>query len=350
MDQETAKALFKEGACLLLQGVPEGTEFGMDWNSWSIGSKFEGVKMVPPGIHYVFYSAVSQLDGHRAPRTGFFHDFKRQEIVVKRWLSESEELLDQPKSAEEKQQIKMNLVNMDKNLAPYPYETLKKWISMSNHCTPHLVDKLSPECGIITSVLEMFPSSGRSKDNFGKDGLPLLTVNPTTVIRFSKIPELWYPDGAEAAEITKHSMDSSYVMKTIISCYHDPMNLLGELQFSFLCFILGQVMDAFDHWKKLVRIICYCENSLHDLQQFYLLLISVLYHQIIEIPSDFFVDITSSNNFLIAALSRLFSNIDSTDDTELKQRALLFRKHLTKKLKWKFNYEPDDCKPVVVKT
>ena len=55
MDQDIARRLFIEGATLVLLDVPEKTEFGMDYNSWTVGPKFKGVKMIPPGFHFVFY-------------------------------------------------------------------------------------------------------------------------------------------------------------------------------------------------------------------------------------------------------------------------------------------------------
>ena len=55
MDQEVARQLFAEGAVLVLFDVPEGTEFGIDYNSWHVGPKFKGIKMIPPGFHFIFY-------------------------------------------------------------------------------------------------------------------------------------------------------------------------------------------------------------------------------------------------------------------------------------------------------
>ncbi len=52
---ELAKKLFTEGAALVLLDVPEKTEFGIDYNSWTVGPKFKGVKMIPPGFHFIYY-------------------------------------------------------------------------------------------------------------------------------------------------------------------------------------------------------------------------------------------------------------------------------------------------------
>lgn len=55
MDQETANVLFEEGATVVFRDMPEGSEFGMDFNSWNVGPNFRGMKMIPPGIHFVYY-------------------------------------------------------------------------------------------------------------------------------------------------------------------------------------------------------------------------------------------------------------------------------------------------------
>jgi A1 cistron-splicing factor AAR2 len=55
MDQDTAQVLFREGAIFVFLDVPVGTEFGIDYNSWNVGPQFRGVKMIPPGVHFVYY-------------------------------------------------------------------------------------------------------------------------------------------------------------------------------------------------------------------------------------------------------------------------------------------------------
>ena len=55
MDPELARRLFAEGTVLVLLDVPERTEFGIDYNCWSVGPRFKGIKMIPPGLHLVYY-------------------------------------------------------------------------------------------------------------------------------------------------------------------------------------------------------------------------------------------------------------------------------------------------------
>lgn len=55
MDQNVAQALLTQGATLILLDVPSGTDIGIDIKSWTVGPNFKGIKMIPPGIHFVHY-------------------------------------------------------------------------------------------------------------------------------------------------------------------------------------------------------------------------------------------------------------------------------------------------------
>lgn len=81
-----------------------------------------------------------------------------------------------------------------------------------------------------------------------------------------------------------------------------PLCLSGELQFAFVCFLLGNVYEAFEHWKQLLNLLCRSEEAMVKHHTLYVNLISILYHQLGEIPPDFFVDIVSQNNFLTSTL------------------------------------------------
>lgn len=55
MEQDVAQTLFTQGATLILLDVPVGTDIGIDIKSWNTEGNFKGIKMIPPGIHYVHY-------------------------------------------------------------------------------------------------------------------------------------------------------------------------------------------------------------------------------------------------------------------------------------------------------
>lgn len=391
MDQETAQILFHEGATMVCLDVPEGTEFGFDYSSWTAGPLFKGVKMIPPGIHFVYYSARNKQADEVGPRTGTFINFEQKSVVVRKWNPIAEELTEDGISADDVQRIQDNLKDLDRFLGPYPYEGYKKWVSLSNFITPELLDKLQPQSKRICSVTDLVSevsntqsrklrkTSGSTKTSEDQDEtnvskekdlqdnkeenaeptslkdaesrLPYMKVREESKIQFSKIPKQKYPPGCSPAEMTKYSIDSSYALESILCSNYkeNESKILGEIQFAFICFLIGQVLDAFEQWKNLVHVMCTSEEALQNQASLFLNFISVIHYHIQETPEDFFVDILSANNFLTSTLQEFFSNLENmSSDSDLKKRGLKFRDYLTQKFKWDFTSEPDDYAPTVV--
>ncbi|XP_021272031.1 protein AAR2 homolog [Numida meleagris] len=368
LDPELAKRLFFEGAAIIVLDVPEGTEFGIDYNSWAVGPRFRGVKMIPPGVHFVHCSAARAAGGRETgPRAGLFLCLRPRQVRALRWEPSREALREA--APDEEEALGRGLQEMDAFLGPYPYETLKKWISLSSFIGEAAVERLQPESGQISAFSEVLPvRAGRhSRDRAGQNlppydagcrsyaegvaRLPEMRPRAGTEIRFTELPRQTYPDGASPEEITRHSMDLSYALEKVIARRYagQPQDLLAELQFAFICFLIGNVYDAFEHWKRLLNILCRSEDAIGKYQDLYANLIFVLYHQLNEIPSDFFVDIVSQDNFLTSTLQVFFSYAcNAAVDGALRKKAEKFKAHLTKKFKWDFDAEPDDCAPVVV--
>ena len=82
MDSSTARQLFAQGGILIILDMPENSDFGIDYNSWTTGPKFQGVKMIPPGVHMVHYAAVGSRSsqGQQAPRSSFFLEIQPKQV------------------------------------------------------------------------------------------------------------------------------------------------------------------------------------------------------------------------------------------------------------------------------
>lgn len=94
MDADTALELVKKGATVLALDVPPNTLFGIDTQVliyfvcvfcifsfllfselylqscvflqiFMAGPNFKGIKMIPPGIHFIYYSSSNRLTIHR---------------------------------------------------------------------------------------------------------------------------------------------------------------------------------------------------------------------------------------------------------------------------------------------
>lgn len=202
---------------------------------------------------------------------------------------------------------------------------------------------------------------------------------PDTGLRLSRIPRNFFPQGASPAEVTRAALDHSYCARHLfrrcrehlgdaepdalarLSERHQRLTaeelcVLAELQFAFLCFSLGGVLDAFDHWKQMVHLICTSEGLIVEHLALFQELVPVLRAQTEQLECDFFVDIVERRNFLLQTLRRFFSNaldnsalkslsITSSSTTpekahavrELLESVRSYKSHVTRKYGWDFN-------------
>ncbi|MEE6528315.1 hypothetical protein FKM82_030473, partial [Ascaphus truei] len=159
MDPELAKQLFFSGATLVILGVPEGTEFGIDSNSWQVGPRFRGVKMVPPGVHFLHYSAARKggYSGEVAPRIGFFLHLGPRDLRLLRWDPREEDMELSPAPRGEEERLRGELPALDPFLGPYPYESLRRWVSLSSRIGEEAVTRLQPLSGRVCAFPEVLP-------------------------------------------------------------------------------------------------------------------------------------------------------------------------------------------------
>lgn len=296
--------------------------------------------MIPPGLHFLYYSPVSK-EGQVAPRTGFFRLFSKGEVVAWRYDPASEELKEV--SEEERSNLKMGLKEIDGRLGPYPHSLWQKWVSLSSRVTGESLARLlqtGPGAGgevcAITQV--MSEESGE--------------LGPGARIHFTPLAKERFPPGCTAQEITEHNMDSSHRLQKFLEPHSHIEEVLVELQFAFLCFLVAQNYDSFEHWKQLVALMCGCSKALLKYPQLFLNFMSDLHFQMQEVPQDFFIDIISENNFLVKSLTDLFANMRETEGVtgQLRARAISFENHLSKKFGWDFSEEDEEFAPVVVET
>lgn len=384
--------LFEAGGIFLFFDFPLNSEFGIDYTCWRTAENFKGVKMIPPGIHYIYYSC-SDKYGQLSLRNGFFVDFRVKQIVAKKWNKQKECVEDYELSEEQRDNFSRSKREFDKFLGAYPYDEYKRWLSLSNHISLPFLNLVVPETGIITSEAalvgqsfvkkrkhssseetrkdtdlsnltvdtELLKAPGTIKE--AEDRLPEMTEIKSAKIRFTQVDES-YPRGSSVAEITRHSIDTSYTLEQMLErrrndlnlARPDPIHLLSELQFSFICFLIGQCHDAFEQWKCLIRLLCNAQSLISKYPSLYVDLVQVLYFQIKELPDDFFTDILTSNNFLIVHLHNLFDNInDETKESastlnKLREKCDKFKSYLQEKFQFDFETEPDEYSPVVVES
>ncbi|KAI9327977.1 A1 cistron-splicing factor [Obelidium mucronatum] len=376
IDQNTAKQLLATGAFLVLLDAPVDISFGIDLNEWQTGPRFKGLKLIPPGLHFVHYSSKNSSTGETGIRTGFFKFFASKEIYVTQWDKAEEDLLDDSVLDKDQiERIKYNILQFEPNLGAYPLiphpqqplPTYQKWLRLTNYISQPLLSSLLPTSKKVSSLVSVsrfsdlddsiLSTAGVAAPGVEKDGdmvmekeqqqqqqnqnlQHLVSLN----IQFTPIDlKRSFPSNATPQERTKYSLDKSYLLNHVLKTFYkgDFKLLLGELQFSFILFLVGQVYDGLEQWKCLVQLLCSAKEATTSATGgLYYEFLGVLHAQLQECPEDFFVDALSSSNFLRVAIVELVSTlrdpdtVDRLPNVQMEKRVTQFVELVTERFQW----------------
>lgn len=225
----------------------------------------------------------------------------------------------------------------DGSLGAYPQERLEKWKHLSNFLTPELCAKIQPIGAFIAATGKALTREEQRQLDEAMDEMGLAeterqkeTFSLETPCYYSDIPRSVIPENATPAQITMANMDKSAVLELLANkSYDGNWNLvLGELQFAFVCFLLGQSFESFEQWKKLLSLLLGCESAVYEAKRetFWIDFLNVLELHLREAPDDFFIDIVEGNNFLHAGLIDFFEIAEDESTTlHLVERVATFK-------------------------
>lgn len=247
-------------------------------------------------------------------------------------------------------------------MAPYDYQGLQKWKTLTDDINHEVITRANPENGVIRPSAE-FQSCTDEQRPKGKspltsktilksgqceeDLLPNLPVVPGTAPRFTKIPALC-PLTATPAEISQSHLDSVVAVEKLFDCFQTPIDLIPEIQFAYILYLAGCSIDALAHWRKLLGLLSKSEKSVEKYRSFYRRYLEVLQHQLPELPEELMPP--SQNNTVFKDIRSLIVNCSVGG---LKHEADGLCASLTQSMMWHFHdifeEDPEDM-PVIVET
>lgn len=317
MDREGSNSI------LIVLDVPSGLEFGIDCITYDTGPKFKGLTLVPTGFHFVYHGT------GMGARQGFFIKVANKDVIVKSWDSSQEEILPYHTLSED------SLANLHRSLAlgelnsflgPYPLQQHHTWIHITNFiidsvlaradCVPGSLIYPGDDSDVL--VLEKTPAQKLRhpiKEEAGSSVKPYF-ADTARVARFSdlKMVEMEImesiPEGPQkASALTAMMMDKSDIIEHLIKFFYNgsSLDLLGEIQLSFVLFMMLYSYPALNQWKQLIYAVCSSERYLQNNPPFTAAFMRVLFGQLNFAPADFFENELSTQNFLRPAITALFS-------------------------------------------
>ncbi|CAN8243585.1 unnamed protein product [Cochlearia groenlandica] len=366
MDSEKALELVKHGATLLFLDVPQHTLIGIDTQMFSVGPSFKGIKMIPSGIHFAFYRSSTRDGEEFSPTIGFFLYLSPSQVIVRKWNQQDECLAKLPEEEEDRYSQSVRSLEFDKHLGPYNLTQYGAWKHLSNYITNDVVGKFEPLGGEITVIYESDILKGGPKTAMERalDAQMEKSRSKASATKQPKgnrfyytcIPRIVKNKGMSGQELTSMNLDKSQLLESVLSKEYKASEdlLLGELQFSFVAFFMGQSLESFMQWKSLVSLLLGCTNApLHTRSQLFTKFIKVIYHQLkyglqssgSEMGLHALLDDSwlASHSFLQFLCKDFFALVEEATvvDGDLLSWTRKFKELLEKRSGWEFEKKSD---------
>jgi hypothetical protein len=180
----------------------------------------------------------------------------------------------------------------DRGVAIYsvPHETM--WKELADLVSPAVLDLAGIQRGYPIcagdDADDVDSAAGQENKHVGSGGQSEYASEMPSMVRFRPLPKIRRVEGMTAAEVTAFNMDrSAYVMYMVSMRYNGRIdNLLGDVQLSFLSFLLLRSLSGLHHWGRLVTEICSSVDLATDASELVTRFARVLRFQIPMLEQD----------------------------------------------------------------
>ncbi|KAI9828962.1 MAG: hypothetical protein M1819_006461 [Sarea resinae] len=282
---------------VLMLDLPAKSLCGINLLSFTTNPKFQGIKGLPPGIHFIFTGATNSF----SVRHGVWFRIERPnstdpiDVVIKKWDAEREELVDETDKAEQlRWRANLGTIWNDR-LTPYRQSAATKesqedgalveqkgdWGRLSDFVTSTLLSRI---LGGEWNDWKITSASSAKEDMEDIAGLsqrsPPSSIQPEKVLKFLPInlKETWRA-GATGRERTEGAQDRSWALGNVISNYCSygiAEEVIGEMQFSFLMVLTLNNFSCLEQWKRILSLMFTCSSAIAERPELYIRLLECL--------------------------------------------------------------------------
>nr|XP_023921714.1 protein AAR2 homolog [Quercus suber] len=215
-----------------------------------------------------------------------------QQVIVRRWDQLQERLVKVLEEEEERYCQAVKSLEFDRQLGPYNLSQYGDWKHLSNYITKSIIEWIEPiggeitvacESGIVTNTPKTAMEKALDEQMKSSKFLTSLDYSQSRRCYYTSIPHVIKQKGIHGQELISLNIDKTQLLESLlIKDYGGSEDvLLGELQFAFIAFLMGQSLEGFLQWKALVNLLFGCiEAPFRTRTQLFTKFIKVIYYQL----------------------------------------------------------------------
>ncbi|CCG84371.1 protein of unknown function [Taphrina deformans PYCC 5710] len=263
-----------------IENVPNGSQVGIDLLSWTTGPNFRGIREIPRGLHCLHIT----INGIMVTKFATWFQAGPSLVLAYKWDRTTEALVS----------LDTGYITSGHGINPMflldgSGERDSNWERNSGHLSLEVVQSIVPLGAVVVSTT----SSNTDASHSDLKNLES-TADYADEIEFRFLPidlkRSWKP-GSLGRDITRMSLDKSWLLEDSISRAGGEASFLGQFEFCFLSVLLFTSITAFEQWNIMLRLVCSCRATIPKMQAFYTAFLNLLQAQIEQVPEELYADI-----------------------------------------------------------
>lgn len=287
----------------VLSNIPSTFTLGIDLQFFNSNDLLKGIKLIPQGLHVFHY----QPD-QNSIRTGFYFEAQDHDVIICYWDSKEEKLL---VGSEEVGELNITK-EMDKLpeyysfmiAYPEPEQTsLSTWKALTSHLSLSQLEYVLPKGNTIDSTLTSTQENNHLLQTLHQSA-QIRTSTPSKDPILNSIidqssNEVKYTEidlrqsirpNSTASEKTKDGIDKSWYLNHLLTTQYNTNRhtLLGEIQLTYLNFLIFANHASLQQWLKLQHVLCHCDDILRMKMELYQSFLELMCVQYENLPEEYF--------------------------------------------------------------
>ena len=291
---------------ILLLGLPPSTLCGIDLLSFTTSPRFQGIKGIPPGWHFVFTGATASL----SVRHGFWFYIPPQsshaQLIVRKWDASREELVPETDQAA-LLRWRANLASVWKEgLTPYRQsassaaqslgsgagaegsivEELEEWADLTSHITPSLLSRITGSTDPFHWTLTSASCAKQDRDEIPGLSAEEGVLDEEKELGFLKVDLMrTWREGAVGRERTEGAIDKSWALEEVVKKTVTGKSgewggdVVGEMQLCFLMVLTVANYSCLEQWKRILGLVFTCKRAVREKVEWFAEVVALLRRQ-----------------------------------------------------------------------
>lgn len=232
-------------AVLCALGVPCGTEVGLDGQLWAVGARFQGVRDIPPGLHFLCHGA-----GH-GTRQGEWLELEAGTVCVRVWDTGLEALAPATADAAARVAAALRRGELGAGLGPYPAARGDAWRLLTQHVTPASLLRAGLPLGVPVGpgAADEGPPDEEAVAAAPQPGAPVTPRFPGLAARRLA--------GMSARDVTAFNTRPGLRLERVLAEAYGGCvsSYLADWQAAFVLFLLLSSLPSLEHWKAGLHLV-----------------------------------------------------------------------------------------------